>query len=66
MGIRKTERDLKRAAIAQKVSEQLIEIGMSCVGGGQKGPYTLTIDRLNRAQLARVVELLRSRESEWR
>jgi hypothetical protein len=45
----------RRDDIAHGLNGRLEGTGVSVVGGGDKGPYSVTVDRLNRATLDRVL-----------
>lgn len=53
--VRKTDLDIVREAAAHQLNAWLVGTGVSVCGGGEKGPYTLVVNRLDREGLGRVL-----------
>jgi hypothetical protein len=58
MGTRKTAADIRREQHADALNGSLVGTGISVVGGGSKGPYTVTVSRVNKGDVARLVEAI--------
>lgn len=61
MSTRKTDRDIAREDKAHAVNAALLDAGVSHVSvtaGGRRGPYTVTVDRLNEREMRALVEWL--------
>ena len=57
--VKKTTRDCNRELIATQLSRLLLEAGFYNVvvhGGGEKGPYAVTVHYLSRKRLEKVVK----------
>jgi hypothetical protein len=61
MGTRRTDLDITRDEKALELNGELLGTGIRVVGGGRRGPYAVTVDRLNEKVMRRLVEHLR----EW-
>ncbi len=55
MSIRKTSGDVVREGIAAEINATLVGTGISVTGGGSKGPYSVTVNRLSRKDLDKVI-----------
>jgi hypothetical protein len=61
MGTLRTDLDIARDERALALNIALRGTGIRVVGGGRRGPYAVTVDRLNEKVMRRLVEHLR----EW-
>lgn len=62
MGIVKTDRDCRRERVAHDINEGLIGSGIHVTAGGRDGPYQVTVSRLFRGDMERLLEKLIGRE----
>lgn len=62
MSVRKTELDCRRARVAGAVTATILGTGISVTAGGKRGPYTVSVDRLNKAEMSALVAMLEA----WR
>lgn len=58
MTTRKTDLDIKRERIAQAMNADLLRTNISVTGGGGKGPYQVTVNRLSKKDLLKVVNAI--------
>lgn len=58
MSVRKTKLDIDRERYAEKVNASITVLGLSVIGGGSKGPYTIIMGRLRRRDLRRCIRAL--------
>lgn len=58
--IEKTDKDIECETIAHGMNEMLISTPIHVTGGGRRGPYTVTIDRLSRKKMFCVIEILKA------
>ena len=56
--IRKTQADIRREDVAAELSRRLGGTGISVLAGGRKGPYTLMVERLGRAELEALIAVV--------
>ena len=66
-GIRKTDLDCRRQEKARAVVAKLHDArinGIDVIAGGKRGPYTVTVNRLNEPEMRKLVRMLA--EGEWR
>jgi hypothetical protein len=59
LGTFKKNKESSRVAVAYKLNAKLIGTGINVIGGGSKGPYMLTVSRLNRKELDRLLKLVK-------
>ena len=57
---RKTDKDIRLEDEALEMNRRLVGTGMHVVGGGRKGPFTLSIDRLSREELEKAIGALKA------
>lgn len=55
MSTRKTDLDIRHEDIAHRLNGRLIGTCVNVVGGGDKGPYSVVVNRLSRKDLDRVL-----------
>jgi hypothetical protein len=56
----KTDKDLAREITADEINGKLVGTGINVIGGGNNGPYTLIVKRLNRKELNLLVRLIKA------
>lgn len=55
----KSELDRRREAVAREMGAGLEGYGITVVGGGKKGPYTVIVDSLSRTTAEAIIEAVK-------